>query len=79
MDFGGVLSGMLSSMVVTLLGIVPDPVTQVISWDNLWLLVLISAGGQLLVLVFLYVLPEKAHESAERSEYEPLLADRAEK
>ncbi|KAJ0408061.1 hypothetical protein ATCC90586_003696 [Pythium insidiosum] len=78
MDFGGVLSGMLSSMVVTLLGIVPDPVTQIISWNNLWLLVLISAGGQLLVLLFLYVLPEKAHASAQTSEYEPLLADRKE-
>lgn len=60
MDFGGVVSGFLSSFVVTALGIVPDPVSQVVNWENLWILVLIAAAGQLLVLLFLMVLPEKA-------------------
>lgn len=61
MDFGGVVSGLLSSLVVTALDIVPDPVTAIIDWQNLWALVVISAAGQLLVLVFLCVLPEKVN------------------
>lgn len=61
MDFGGVVSGIVTSGVVTMLGIVADPVTQVVNWDRLWVLVLISAGSQLFVLVFLCVLPEKVH------------------
>lgn len=59
MDFGGVISGLLTSAVVSLLGIVPDPVSKIIDWSHLWILVLIAAGGQLLVLAFLYVLPDK--------------------
>lgn len=76
MDFGGVLSGILSSIVVTAMGIVPDPITQVVNWDNLWLLVVFTSVCQLLVLAFLYVLPEKAHAGAKAhgTEHEPLLA-----
>ncbi|TMW68433.1 hypothetical protein Poli38472_005901 [Pythium oligandrum] len=75
MDFGGVVSGMFSSVLVTALGIVPDPVTQVINWDHLWLLVVLSALGQLLVLAFLYVLPEKVDGGVKAAEQEPLLAE----
>jgi hypothetical protein len=67
MDFGGVLSGILSSVVVTALGITPDPVTQQVNWANLSLLVVMSAACQLLVLAFLYVLPEKAHAAVKAS------------
>ncbi|TYZ66412.1 hypothetical protein PybrP1_001308 [[Pythium] brassicae (nom. inval.)] len=63
MDFGGVVSGIATSGVVTLLGIVADPATQVVNWDHLWVLVLLSAGSQLFVLAFLCVLPEKVHDS----------------
>lgn len=61
MDFGGVVSGIVTSDVVTLLGVVPDPMTQVVNWDNLWVLVLVSAGSQLFVLVFLCVLPDRVN------------------
>jgi Na+/melibiose symporter-like transporter len=82
MDFGGVVSGLLASAVVTALGIVPDPVTKRIDWSNLWLVVVIAAASQLLVLVFLCVLPEKVHTedrgyrspSADGTEKLPLLA-----
>ncbi|KAG1693693.1 hypothetical protein DVH05_023095 [Phytophthora capsici] len=63
MDFGGVVSGVLMSFVVSMLGIVPDPITKVVDWRNLWLVVVIASAGQLLVLVFLYVLPEKVDTS----------------
>jgi hypothetical protein len=59
MDFGGVVSGVLTSLVVTAIGIVPDPVTKEVDWSRLWLVVVIASVGQLLVLVFLCVLPEK--------------------
>lgn len=61
MDFGGVVSGIVTSGVVTLLGIEADPVTQLVNWDKLWVLVLVSAGSQLFVLVFLCVLPDKVN------------------
>ncbi|POM58882.1 Folate-Biopterin transporter (FBT) family [Phytophthora palmivora] len=63
MDFGGVVSGVLTSFVVLALGIVPDPTTKVVDWKHLWLLVVLSSVGQLLVLMFLYVLPEKVDTS----------------
>ncbi|KAG7401992.1 hypothetical protein PHYBOEH_008513 [Phytophthora boehmeriae] len=59
MDFGGVVSGVLTSILVSMLGIVPDPVTKVVDWSPLWIVVVVSSVGQLLVLVFLSVLPEK--------------------
>jgi hypothetical protein len=59
MDLGGVLSGLLSAFVVSMLGLKQDPVTFEVDWTNLWILVIISASGQLLVLVFLFVLPKK--------------------
>lgn len=59
MDFGGVVSGVVTSWVVSLLGIVADPATLLVNWSHLWVLVVVSAVGQLLVLVFLCVLPEK--------------------
>lgn len=61
MDFGGVVSGIVTSGVVTLLGVVPDPMTQVVNWNNLWVLVLVSAGSQLFVLVFLCLLPDRVN------------------
>ncbi|KAF1322654.1 Folate-biopterin transporter, partial [Globisporangium splendens] len=64
MDFGGVVSGVVTSWVVSGLGIVADPVTQLVDWRHLWVLVAISAVGQLLVLVFLCVLPEKVNSDA---------------
>lgn len=67
MDFGGVVSGILTSAVVTMLGIVADPVTHAIKWDNLWVLVLLSACSQLLVLVFLCVLPDKVRTDGSKS------------
>ncbi|EGZ05992.1 hypothetical protein PHYSODRAFT_532626 [Phytophthora sojae] len=63
MDFGGVVSGVLSSILVSALGIVPDPTTKVVDWSHLWLLVVIAAVSQLLVLAFLRVLPEKVDTS----------------
>ncbi|OWZ13956.1 Folate-Biopterin Transporter [Phytophthora megakarya] len=63
MDFGGVVSGILSSFMVSMLGIVPDPITKVVDWSHLWLVVIISSFGQLLVLTFLCVLPEKVDTS----------------
>lgn len=79
MDFGGVISGLLTSVVVDALGIVVDSSTQNVNWDHLWVLVVISASGQLLVLVFLYVLPDKVHTESNASsldrttECDPLL------
>lgn len=61
MDFGGVVSGVATSGIVTLLGIEADPVTQVVNWDNLWVPVLVSACSQLFVLVFLCVLPDRVN------------------
>ncbi|RLN91114.1 hypothetical protein BBJ28_00011665 [Nothophytophthora sp. Chile5] len=83
MDFGGVVSGMLTSLVVLVLGIVADPVTKAVDWSHLWLLVVISSVGQLLVLAFLFVLPEKvdtasggeALASSDVPEKQPLLSD----
>ncbi|DAZ93547.1 TPA: hypothetical protein N0F65_006535 [Lagenidium giganteum] len=75
MDFGGVLSGFVTSFVVSLLGIVPDPVTQQVNWDHLWILVVIAAAGQLLVLLFLYVLPEKAEMDAKLAQSEGAAGD----
>lgn len=62
MDFGGVVSGVATAGVVSLLGIVEDPVTHVVNWDRLWVLVLLAAGSQLFVLAFLCVLPEKVRD-----------------
>lgn len=81
MDFGGVVSGLVTSVVVDALGIVMDATSQSVNWDHLWVLVVISAAGQLLVLVFLYVLPDKVHTESSASsalnrttERDPLLA-----
>ncbi|GMF34153.1 unnamed protein product [Phytophthora fragariaefolia] len=63
MDFGGVVSGVLTSFMVSALGIVPDPSTKIIDWSRLWIVVVIASVGQLLVLVFLWVLPEKVDTS----------------
>ncbi|EEY68388.1 folate-Biopterin Transporter (FBT) family [Phytophthora infestans T30-4] len=67
MDFGGVVSGILSSFLVSALGIVPDSTTKIVDWRNLWLVVAIASVGQLLVLVFLGVLPEKVDTSESTS------------
>ncbi|KAL4169225.1 hypothetical protein KRP22_010148 [Phytophthora ramorum] len=67
MDFGGVVSGVLTSLLVLALGIVPDPTTKVVDWSHLWLVVVIASVGQLLVLVFLCVLPEKVDTSENNS------------
>ncbi|GMF12019.1 unnamed protein product [Phytophthora lilii] len=67
MDFGGVVSGMLTSVLVSALGIVPDPTTKVVDWSHLWLVVVIASAGQLLVLVFLCVLPDKVDTSENTS------------
>ncbi|ETK78826.1 hypothetical protein L917_14966 [Phytophthora nicotianae] len=67
MDFGGVVSGVLSSFVVSALGIVPDPTTRIVDWSHLWQVVVIASVGQLLVLVFLGVLPEKVDTSENTS------------
>ncbi|KAE9046263.1 hypothetical protein PR003_g1889 [Phytophthora rubi] len=67
MDFGGVVSGVLSSFLVSALGIVPDPTTKVVDWNRLWLVVVIASVSQLLVLAFLCVLPEKVDTSENSS------------
>ncbi|KAF4322150.1 hypothetical protein BBO99_00001294 [Phytophthora kernoviae] len=59
MDFGGVVSGVLTSVLVSVLGVVADPVTKDVDWSQLWVVVVISSVGQLLVLTFLSVLPDK--------------------
>ncbi|KAG6618456.1 Folate-Biopterin Transporter (FBT) family [Phytophthora cinnamomi] len=67
MDFGGVVSGVLSSVVVLALGIVPDPTSKIVDWSQLWIVVVIASVSQLLVLVFLCVLPEKVDTSENTS------------